>query len=128
MAAPAYLCAPAPPVPTSPPQQWATDNRPSQPQNLPKSHLVWAVFSIFFCFPFGIVALINANKVSTLWALGKYDEAQSAADSAKKFALWGTIVWAICIGGFFILGVVLPILFGLSVLGSSTSTPTYTTP
>jgi hypothetical protein len=96
----------------------------AQQQNLPNSHLVWAVFSIFFCLPFGILAIINATKVSNLWALGQYPEAHAAADSARKFAVWATIAWVVWAGALFLFGVVLPLLFGLSLLGTdSTSTP-----
>jgi Interferon-induced transmembrane protein/Protein of unknown function (DUF2510) len=113
-----------PPPPPGMPAQPPAVALGAQQQNLPNSHLVWAVFSIFFCLPFGILAIINATKVSNLWALGQYPEAHAAADSARKFAIWATIAWVVWAGGLFLFGVVLPLLFGLSLLGTdTTSTP-----
>jgi hypothetical protein len=85
----------------------------------PNNHLVWAVFSFLGCFPLGLVAIINAVKVSNLWALGSYDEARAASESARKFALFATIAWAIVWGGMFLLFGVLPLLFGAAALGGS---------
>jgi hypothetical protein len=104
---------PAPPVmPTQPPAmptQAPAVALGAQQQNMPNSHLVWAVFSIFFCFPFGIIAVINANKVSNMWALGQYDAARAASASARNFAIWATIAWAVLWGGSFFLFVLIPL-------------------
>jgi hypothetical protein len=84
----------------------------------PNNYLVWAVFSFLGCFPLGLIAIINAVKVSNLWALGSYDEARAASENAKKFALFATIAWAVVWGGMFLLFGVLPLLFGATaVLG-----------
>lgn len=48
--------------------------------------------TIFCCLPFGIVGIINASKVSSLYAQGNYDEAQRASADAK----W-TII-SLCVG------------------------------
>jgi hypothetical protein len=93
----------------------------AQGQPMPNTHLVWSVFSIFFCFPLGILAIINATKVSNLWALGQHGAAQAAADSARKFAFWATIAWVVWAGAALLFGVVLPILFGLSMFGAATT-------
>jgi hypothetical protein len=74
------------------------------------------------CFPFGIVAIINANKVANLWALGQYDAAKAAADGAKKWAMYSAIAWACTAGVALLIGVVFPVLFGLSLLGGAAST------
>ena len=91
----------------------------AQQQNMPNSHLVWAVFSFLFCFPLGLVAIINANKVSNLWALGQYDAARAASSSARKFAMWATIAWFVIWGGFFLFWIVI-VVIGAS-MGTSTS-------
>jgi hypothetical protein len=125
--------APPPVVPAQPPSYAASAQPPyaaavqpaaygpgAQP---PDSHLVMAVLSTFLCcFPFGIVAIINANKVSNLWALGQYDAAQAAADGARKWAIYSAIAWACTAGVALIVGVVFPVLFGLSLLGGAAST------
>lgn len=48
--------------------------------------------TIFCCLPFGIVGIINASKVSSLYAQGNYDEAQRASADAKKWTLIGLCV------------------------------------
>lgn len=47
--------------------------------------------------PLGIVAIIKATSVDTLWTAGKYDEAQKAADDARKWAIIGAISGAVVI-------------------------------
>lgn len=51
----------------------------------PKTWMVESVLAtIFCCLPFGIVGIINASKVSSLYASGRYDEAQQASKDAGK--------------------------------------------
>ncbi|MDT5015472.1 MAG: hypothetical protein QOD39_1632 [Mycobacterium sp.] len=53
---------------------------------------MWGILvTVLCCLPFGIVSIINASKVSGLWAQGQYAEAQKASDDAKKWAIWGAI-------------------------------------
>ncbi len=65
----------------------------------PDNHLVKAILTmIFCCLPFGIVSLINATKVESLWASGQKVQAQQAADKANKWAniaLICGIVWIV---------------------------------
>jgi uncharacterized membrane protein YjfL (UPF0719 family) len=56
------------------------------------------------------VSIFYASKVSGLWVQGRYAEAQSAADSAKKWAIWGAVAGVI---GLIIYGV-LAVAGGLS--------------
>lgn len=75
----------------------------------PDNHLVKAILTMLFCcLPFGIVSLINATKVESLWASGQKEQAQAAAEKANKWAnialicgIVGTVISAICaiIGG-----------------------------
>ena len=104
---------PTPVMPTQPPAVALG----AQQQKMPNNHLVWAVFSFLGCFPLGLIAIINATKVSNLWALGQYDAARAASKSARNFAFWATIAWAVVWGGSFFLFVVLP----LFAIGTSTS-------
>jgi hypothetical protein len=90
----------------------------AQQQNMPSNHLVWAVFSFLACFPLGLIAIINAIKVSNLWALGQYDAARAASASARKFAMWATIGWVVVWGGFLLFWIV------IVVIGASTGTST----
>jgi len=79
---------------TPPPQAgWQGQPQPGwQGQREPDNYLVWAILvTVMCCLPFGIVSLISSNKVSGLWAQGRYAEAQAASDSAKKWAIIGAI-------------------------------------
>ena len=68
----------------------------------PDNHLVKSILTMLFCcLPFGIVALINATKVESLWASGQKEQAQKAAADADKWAnvaLIGGIVGIIIYG------------------------------
>lgn len=65
---------------------------PPTPQQKPDSNLVWAILSIFCCWPFAIVAIVKAAQVDGLWARGEYAAAQDASAQAKKWALISLIV------------------------------------
>lgn len=76
--------------PPEPPAYGAPQGVP--PTQQPDNNLVWAILvTVLCCLPLGIVSIINASKVSGLWAQGQYAEAQAAADNAKKWAMWGAI-------------------------------------
>ena len=59
----------------------------------PKNYLVESILvTIFCCLPFGIVGIINANKVNTLHAQGDMAGAEQAAADAKKWTKIGFII------------------------------------
>jgi hypothetical protein len=75
-------------------------------QNLhykPENNMVLAIFTtVCCCLPIGIYAIIRASKVNSLFAAQQYDEAQKAADDAKKWSFIGigvglvvNIIWGI---------------------------------
>ena len=69
-------------------------NQGSKPDN----NMLWAILStLFCCLPLGIVAIINAAKVDGLYRSGDYSGAQEAANSAKKYALYGLVIGIIWI-------------------------------
>lgn len=45
--------------------------------------------TIFCCLPFGIVGIVNASKVTSLYSQGNYTEAQQASSNAKKWTKIG---------------------------------------
>ena len=58
----------------------------------PDSNLVWAILTtLFCCLPFGIVAIVKASKVDSLYYSGDYEGAQQASNDAKKWATWSAI-------------------------------------
>lgn len=51
----------------------------------PENYLIWAILStLFCCLPLGIVAVVKANQVDSLWLGQRYDEALAASNEAKK--------------------------------------------
>lgn len=75
-----------------------SNNNNQRPTVPPKNYLVESILvTILCCLPLGIVGIINATKVETLFAAGDYDGAQRAADDAKKWCKWGAIGGAIYI-------------------------------
>ncbi len=64
----------------------------------PDSNLVWAILcTVLCCMPLGIVSIVYATKVDSLWTVGSYHEAYDASSKAKKWALWGAIGGAVCL-------------------------------
>jgi hypothetical protein len=89
----------------------------------PESHLLWAILCTFLCcVPVGIVSIVYASRVSGLWAQGRYAEAQSAADSAKKWAIIGAVVGVVS----FVIGILLWLAFVAAVVSKMPSITTTT--
>ena len=62
----------------------------------PDNYLVWAILTtLLCCIPFGIVAIVKATQVDTLWANGNYDEAEATAQSSKKWSIAAAVASAI---------------------------------
>ena len=58
----------------------------------PDNNLVWAILStICCCLPFGIVSIIYATQVNSLYLSGQYAAAQDSASKASKWAMIATI-------------------------------------
>jgi hypothetical protein len=90
---------PPPPPPYGPPPYGPPPYGAPQggyPVQQPDSNLVWGILSaLLCCLPLGIVSIVYASKVSGLWAQGRYAEAQTASDNAKKWAIWGAVAGVI---------------------------------
>jgi len=114
---PAWQGQPPPPGYPVPQQGW-----PAQPGR--DNYVVWAILvTVLCCLPFGIVSIVYSTKVSGLWTQGRYAEAQSAADSAKKWAIIGAIVG---VAAFVIIGILYAFVFAVAVSNlPSTTTTTY---
>lgn len=71
----------------NPNYQQATYERPSRPP-MPDNHLVWAILStIFCCLPFGVVSIVYATQVESLYLQGRYEEAVDKSNKAFKWAI-----------------------------------------
>lgn len=58
----------------------------------PENYLIWAILStLFCCLPLGIVAVVKANQVDSLWLGQRYDEALAASNEAKKWTVISAI-------------------------------------
>lgn len=54
----------------------------------PNNYLVWAILSTLVgCLPLGVVSIVKATSVNTLWFQGRYGEALQASRSARNWAL-----------------------------------------
>jgi len=94
---------PPPPPPSGPPPYGAPQGGYPVPQ--PDSNLVWGILSaLLCCLPVGVVSIVYSSKVSGLWMQGRYAEAQTAADNAKKWAIWGAVAGVV---GLIIYGVLM---------------------
>lgn len=65
----------------------------------PKTWLTESILvTLFCCLPFGIAGIVNASKVSALYAQGRYSEAEMRSANAKKWvkvAFIIGIVWIV---------------------------------
>jgi len=75
-----------------------------------------SIIGLLFCLPPALVAIVKSSNVNGLWAQGRYGEAQAAADSAKRWALWSIILGIL---GSLILFVTIAVLGGLAVENSN---------
>lgn len=87
----------APVQPQTPPQQPQYQqvppqygSQPQQPATMPKTWLVESILvTLFCCLPFGIVGIVKASKVSSMFNMGNYAGAQQASADAKKWTMLG---------------------------------------
>ncbi len=79
------------PPPIAPPAQtFQSPTQTASPMNPPKTWLVESILvTLFCCLPFGIVGIIHASKVESLYNIGNYDAAQKASDDAGKWTKIG---------------------------------------
>lgn len=81
----------------------------------PSSYLALAILStIFCCLPTGIVSIVYAAKVNSLYASGNYDEALKASKTAKT---WGLVSIGLGLVGV----IVYVVIFGLAIFGGMAS-------
>jgi len=81
----------------------------------PDSYLALAIIStIICCLPLGIVSIIYATKVNSLYADGNYDEAIRASKNAKT---WGLVSVGVAVVGLLIY----ILIFGVAIFGALSS-------
>ena len=72
------------------------------PMMMPNNHMALAIFTtICCCLPLGIVAIVKANSVNTLYMMKQYDAAMMASNEAQKWSIIGIVssivIWFIYI-------------------------------
>ena len=73
--------------PQNPLYSGASQNSQFMPEK-PDTYLVWAILTtILCCLPFGIVSIVYAAKVDSLYYAERYVEAQDASRKAKNWAI-----------------------------------------
>ena len=92
---------------------------PQQPYGarppMPDTYMVLAVLvTVFCCLPFGIVSIVKASQVSSLYSQGRYQEAVAASEAAKKWAIWSAVAGVVIS----IIVIVLQIV-GIGLLGTA---------
>lgn len=71
----------------NPDYQQATYERPAPPP-MPDNYLALAIIStIFCCLPFGVVSIVYATQVESLYLQGRYEEAVDKSNKAFKWAI-----------------------------------------
>lgn len=59
---------------------------------MPPTNLVWAIIvTVCCCVPAGVVAIVYASKVSTLYRRGLYAEAEKASEKAMWWTIGGFV-------------------------------------
>jgi hypothetical protein len=85
--------------PVGPGQAPGYDAYARQPLPPPDNHLVWGIVTtLLCCLPFGIVSIVKASNVNTLWYQGQYAAAYESAEAAKKWAIWSAATTAVPVG------------------------------
>ncbi len=111
---------PPPPPPAQPayqpyvqygPNQYAPYQQAPAPgtsyQAPPSNYLVFGILTTIFCFmPFGIVSIVKATSVNTLWSQGRAAEAFRASQQAKNWAVAALVALPVLFGGFMLLAVI----------------------
>ena len=59
----------------------------------PNNYLAESILvTLFCCMPFGVMGINKAARVGSLYSKGRYQEAQNASRSAKKWSKWGFLI------------------------------------
>ncbi len=96
-------------------EQWTPPPPPSSaPASVP-NYLVWAIISIFCCWPLAIPAIIFATQVNGKVAAGDIAGAQDSSKKAKMFSFIGIGVGIV---GYVIVGLIYGVAIIAAISGS----------
>lgn len=105
---------PEPPCPPAAPQYaQAAPQQPNYSNEIPpKTWLAESILvTLFCCLPFGIVGIVKASNVSSLWQAGRFEESRLASAAAKKWTVIGFFV-GIAVSVLYIACIVITALIG----------------
>lgn len=89
------------------------ENQGPKPDNHKALAIVVTVFSALMCavlpLILGILGIVSANKVDTLWNSGRYNEANEEANKAKKMGVIGIV--------FVVIGIIANIIYLIAYFG-----------
>ena len=102
-------------------QGYAQQGYAQQPQETympqPSSFLGLAIFTtLCCCLPFGIVAIIKGNNVSSLYAAKQYNAALAASNEAKNWCIYGIVAY-------FVIGAILCLIGLIGGVGALSFLP-----
>lgn len=88
----------------------AGTSQPSMPK--PDNHMLMAVLTtVFCCLPLGVVGIVYASKVDSLYYAGDYAGATNAANSARRWSLIGIV-------GSIVISIIYMIIYGGAMFAS----------
>lgn len=95
------------------PAQGSVVGNPMEHLNLevdvPKNWILESVLiTLFWCFPFGIVGLIYAMRVDSLWSKGHYAESIKASRTAGCWVKWGFMIVLVIILLYLLISILVP--------------------
>ncbi len=97
-------------------QQYGYQQYPQNPPYAkPSTNLVWAILTtLLCCLPFGVVSIVYAAKVDSLWYSGNYYKAKEASRKARTWAIVSA-----CVGAFWVILYIIIVVVALLSEGSS---------
>ena len=94
----------------NPDYQQATYEQPAPPP-MPDNYLALAIIStIFCCLPFGVVSIVYAAQVESLYLQGRYEEAVDKSNKAFKWAIAAAATVAAIVMLYFLILLIIMIL------------------
>ncbi len=63
----------------------------------PPNYLVWAILSLFLCWPFAIASIVFASQVNSKWNAGDQHGAAESSKKAKQFAIASAVLGVLAI-------------------------------
>ena len=96
---------------------------PPPPYLQPINTYLWQsiVVTLLCCLPAGIVAIINATRVSSLQQIGDIQGAQDASEKAKKWCIISVVGYVVSV----VIGIIFFVILGVTLEGIDTTDRSY---